>query len=368
MLVAHDVHNKIIDTIKKRGPSLPIQIAKEVALSSLFVSAFLSELVDDKRVKVSSLKVGGSPLYFLDGQEEQLEKFQKFLHPKESEAFLLLRSSKLLKDSNQDPAIRVALRAIKDFSVGFKVGEDIYWRYLLVPQQEITDLINSQIKPQAVLEQKPEIKSEIIPEITSQTTPELKIEVSSSEIIETPKTISIEEVNLKAKPEPEEKLDENPEESLDEKPKPLKKKTTRQKEPLEKPEAFSKPESIQFENPFAVKTLEKPKKEKLKSEFVLDLIKFIEKNSWKILEEKEHKAKEYFGVVQVDTELGPIAFLTLAKDKKSVSDTDLNTLLRQAQSIPLPALFIYTGSLSKKALEYQQKYYSILKVKRAKLS
>jgi len=364
MLVAHDVHNKIIDTLKKRGPSLPIQIAKEVALSSLFVSAFLSELVDDKRVKVSSLKVGGSPLYFLDGQEEQLEKFQKFLHPKESEAFLLLRSSKLLKDSNQDPAIRVALRAIKDFSVGFKVGEDIYWRYLLVPEQEITDLINSQIKPQAVLEQKPEIKlevkSEIIPEITSETTHELKIEASSSEVIETPKTTP--EVK------PEEKLDEKHEESLEEKPKILKKRTTRQKESLEKPEVFSKSETIQFENPFAVKTLEKPKKEKPKSEFVLDIIKFIEKNSWKILEEKEHKAKEYFGVVQVDSELGPIAFLTLAKDKKSVSDTDLNTLLRQAQSIPLPALFIYTGSLSKKALEYQQKYYSILKVKRAKLS
>lgn len=183
----------------------------------------------------------------------------------------MLRSSKLLKDSNQDPAIRVALRAIKDFSVGFKVGEDIYWRYLLVPQQEITDLINSQIKPQAVLEQKQEIKlevkSEIIPEIISQTTPELKIEVSSSEVIETPKAISIEEAK------PEEKLDEKSEESLDEKPKPLKKKTTRQKESLEKPEAFSKPESIQFENPFAVKTLEKPKKEKSKSEFVLDFNK-----------------------------------------------------------------------------------------------
>ena len=42
MLIAHEVHTKIIETIKRRGPSLPIQIAKEVNLSSLFVSAFLS--------------------------------------------------------------------------------------------------------------------------------------------------------------------------------------------------------------------------------------------------------------------------------------------------------------------------------------
>lgn len=77
MLVAHDVHNKIIDTLKKRGPSLPIQIAKEVALSSLFVSAFLSELVDDKRVKVSSLKVGGSPLYFFRWSGRTARKVSK---------------------------------------------------------------------------------------------------------------------------------------------------------------------------------------------------------------------------------------------------------------------------------------------------
>ncbi|MFA5259397.1 MAG: hypothetical protein WC979_04475 [Candidatus Pacearchaeota archaeon] len=345
MLIAHDVHNKIIETLKKRGPSLPIQIAKEVALSSLFVSAFLSELVDDKRVKVSSLKVGGSPLYFLEGQEEQLEKFHKFLHPKESEAFLLLKSNKLLKDSGQDPAIRVALRAIKDFSYGFKIGEDIYWRYLLVPEQEITELISSQVKPNLTLEQKPEITPEITPEIKTEVKPE---------VISIPEALKEVKSSLN-------------EEQPEEKPKLSRKKPIHQKESLEKPGIIAKPEVVSFENPFAVKTIEKPKKEKPKSKFVLDLIKFIEQNNWKLLEEKEHKAKEYSAIVQVDTELGPIAFLTLAKDKKSVSDTDLNTLLRQAQSIPLPALFIYNGNLNKKALEYQQKYYSILKVKLAKL-
>lgn len=346
MLIAHDVHNKIIEAIKRRGPSLPIQIAKEVSLSSLFVSAFLSELVDDKRVKVSSLKVGGSPLYFLEGQEEQLERFHKFLHPKEAEAFLLLKSNKLLKDSSQDPAIRVALRAIKDFSYGFKIGDDIYWRYLLTPEQEISSLINSQIPPtilpQTNLEPKLELKLE----------PKEELKQEETELIEpkTPEKIELEE------------------ELKEEKSKPTKKRTPKPKqEQKQEIKLEIRQDQSQFQNPFA-STLEKPKKEKIKSEFVLDIIKFIEKNNWKILEEKEHKAKEYFSIVQVDTELGPIAFLTLAKDKKSVSDSDLNTLLRQAQSIPLPALFIYTGNLSKKALEYQQKYYSILKTKKAKFT
>lgn len=347
MLIAHDVHNKIIDTLKRRGPSLPVQIAKEVNLSSLFVSAFLSELVDDKRVKVSSLKVGGSPLYFLEGQEEQLEKFYKFLHPKEAEAFLLLKNNKLLKEADQDPAIRVALRAIKDFSYGFKIGEDIYWRYLLIPEQEITDLINSQI-PQTSSEQKFELKSEIIPETLKPAENEVKPELAREISIIPEKESGVENIEI-----------------IEEKHKTARKRTIRAK-PEQK--QVIRREQLQFQNPFASIGLEKSKKEKPKSEFVTSIIKFIERNSWRVLEEKEYRAKEYLSIVEVNTELGPIAFLSLAKDKKSVSDSDLNTLLRQAQSIPLPALFIYTGNLTKKALEYQEKYYSILKTKKAKFS
>ncbi len=134
-------HEKIIEVIKRRGPSLPIQISKEVGLSSLFVSAFLSELAGEKRVKISHLKVGGSPLYFLEGQEEQLEKSYNYLHPREVEAFLLLKEKKILKDTEQKPAIRIALRSIRDFAIGFKKDEEIFWRYALTPESEIISIL-----------------------------------------------------------------------------------------------------------------------------------------------------------------------------------------------------------------------------------
>ena len=137
MINTNEVHGKIIEILDKKGPSLPITIAKQIGMSSLFISAYLSELTDEKRIKVSHLKVGGSPLYFLDNQEEQLEKFYKYLHPREAEAFLLLKKKKILKDSEQEPAIRVALRSIRDFSIGFKQGEEIYWRYFSTPESEI---------------------------------------------------------------------------------------------------------------------------------------------------------------------------------------------------------------------------------------
>ena len=57
-------------------------------------------------------------------------------------------------------------------------------------------------------------------------------------------------------------------------------------------------------------------------------------------------------------------FLTQAKDKKTISETDIKKLLSTAQKIPLSAFLIYTGSLSKKAQEFVLKYASILKTKK----
>ncbi len=57
-----ETHERIIGVLKEKGPSLPVNIAKALSISSLFISAFLSELTNQKRIKVSSLKVGGSPL------------------------------------------------------------------------------------------------------------------------------------------------------------------------------------------------------------------------------------------------------------------------------------------------------------------
>jgi len=66
---SNENHDKIVNVIREDGPRLPVQIARKLSMNSLFVSAFLSELVNSKRIKVSHLKVGGSPLYFMNGQE-----------------------------------------------------------------------------------------------------------------------------------------------------------------------------------------------------------------------------------------------------------------------------------------------------------
>ncbi|MFH1276012.1 MAG: hypothetical protein ABIH82_02785, partial [Candidatus Woesearchaeota archaeon] len=69
------VEDKILDFIKVNGPTLPTKVAKNINQQILFASAHLSDLVSRGKVKISKLKVGGSPLYYLPGQEDQLYPF-----------------------------------------------------------------------------------------------------------------------------------------------------------------------------------------------------------------------------------------------------------------------------------------------------
>lgn len=131
-----EIKEKIVGMLKRRGPSLPVHIAGEIESNMLFASAFLSELVSEKRVKISNMRVGSSPIYYITGQEPLLERFSQHLKSREKDAFILLKERKFLKDSQQEPAIRVALRVIKDFAIPFRDNEEIIWRYSSVPERE----------------------------------------------------------------------------------------------------------------------------------------------------------------------------------------------------------------------------------------
>ena len=132
-----EIKSKMISVFKEKGPCIPVHIAKETGLSILFTSAFLSELLAEKKIKMSNMRVGSSPIYFIPEQEPMLENFSNFLKSKEKEAFILLKEKKFLKDSEQEPAIRVALRALKDFAIPFRKNEEIYWRYFTIPENEL---------------------------------------------------------------------------------------------------------------------------------------------------------------------------------------------------------------------------------------
>ncbi len=155
------IKGNILSILKQRGPSLPVHIARETSLSILFASAFLSELLSERKIKISNMRVGSSPIYYILGQENQLENFSLHLNNKEKEAFTILRNKKILKDIEQEPAIRVALRSIKDFAIPFKEGEEIFWRYFITEQPEPKAKEIAKIETPKKQEPKKEIPKEI---------------------------------------------------------------------------------------------------------------------------------------------------------------------------------------------------------------
>ncbi|MEK6914675.1 MAG: hypothetical protein AABW83_03425 [Nanoarchaeota archaeon] len=326
---AVEIHKKIINLLNEKGPSLPINIAKSVGITSLFVSAFLSELVNQNDIRVSNLKVGGSPLYYIEGQQKKLENYYKYLHPREAEAYMLLKQHKVLKDNDQDPVIRVALRSIKDFSYGFKIGDEIYWKFFSVSEEELNEIFNGKQEDKKLEEENQEKKDKNVEEKN-----EVKIDKKTEENVND----NI-EIEIKTK-------EDNLIKSL------RKKSIVKVKEKIEE----------SFNNPLIIK--DEDKKEKTKSDFVKKVLSFLESKGIKIVEEKDYKNKEYNCIVQIKSELGPVNFFTQAKDKKLISEDDFKKLLSDAQSVPLPAFMIYTGEITNKAKIYLNNYISILKAKK----
>ncbi len=145
-----ETRDKILEIVKAKGPVLPVQVSKEIGSDILMASAHLAELTASNRLKISSIKVGGSPLYYLSGQEAMLQKFTENMNDKEKKAFDLLQQNNVLRDSEQEPVIRVALREIKDFAIPLNVNynnnREIFWKWYLASNEDAEQLIKEKLQ------------------------------------------------------------------------------------------------------------------------------------------------------------------------------------------------------------------------------
>ena len=271
MINVEEKKAKIIEIINSRGPMLPIKVAREIELSTLFTSAIMSEMISEKAIKTSNLKVGGSPLYYLGGQENMLENFINYLGSKEKEIFMLLKKKGVLEDEKLEPAYRVAIRDIKDFAIPLQVSidgkEKIFWRFLSITTEDAIKRIR---------------------EITRTKVPERKQDKVSEEKRE-------EEIKERKEYETEKKITEKPD------------------------------------------------------EFLKKVNSYTEKEKIRVIEEIEKKRKEMLARVVINSSVGEIIMLIVAKDKKMITENDLNLALSRGQSMRLPVLFLSSGKLNKKA-------------------
>ncbi len=288
---------RILEVIRQRGPELPVRVAGTIGQNNIFTAAFMSELVGEQKLKLSNMRVGSSPLYYIEGQEEQLQKYTEYLNHKEKEAFRLLKEKEILQDSEQEPAIRVALRNIKDFAYPVKIidkGEEkIFWKIHTLSNEKTREIIESILAPKQEI--KKEVKEEIKPEKNSEVIQEVISEVRESS-------------------------------KKEEKPK-----------------------------------IKEAKIKEISSGFLDNIKKLLRERNYEISKEILVKKKEISAKVKIKSHLGEQEFYLVAKDKKKITLEDIVSTLQKAQAEKMPALILSPGDIDKKAIDYYREWSNLIK-------
>ncbi|MDP3734759.1 MAG: hypothetical protein Q8R37_06015, partial [Nanoarchaeota archaeon] len=141
-----NTQDQIVEFLKVIGPTLPAKVAKNIKSEIIIASAHLSDLAGQGLVKISSLKVGGSPLYYLPGQEAQIYPFAAGnINPKDLQVLERLKEEKVLQEASLDLLSKVALRSLRDFAVPLHVYIDgkrqLFWKWHLLPLEETNTAI-----------------------------------------------------------------------------------------------------------------------------------------------------------------------------------------------------------------------------------
>ncbi len=366
---ASKIRERILSILRMKGPTLPVYISQEVGISMLFASAFLAELLSEKLIRISNMRVGNSPIYYLAGQEPQLEKFSTYLKSKEKEAFLMLQEKKFLKDSELSPAIRVALRQIKDFAFPFKRGDEVFWRYLTSRESEFKYGIKSieehryvEPKPRAFDKKEREIGEKIIKDIKIE-----DIEKVRKEEVEETKPLEIEEEAEEEIVEEVEKVEEEiiEEESEDEKEKEIKEvKEVKEPKELKESKGSKKPKKEKSSKPKAktkpTKVSKNKTSQKQDDKFFNKIKEFLSKETIEILSIESFDKNEIHLKIRADGE----EKLLVAYNKKKILETDIIHANKKASQLSLKYVLLSMGEPSKKVLNLVEAIQNLDKIEK----
>lgn len=324
-----DNQEKILGFLRANGPALPSKLAKYMGMDILLASAMLSDLSSQGKVKISFLKIGGSPLYYLPGQEEQLYHFAAGnLNPKDLVILNTLKEQKVIRESDSDLLTKVSLRSLKDFAVPLKVtaqGQtELFWKWRLLPEREAKDILARMISPATEAVSAPEVVAPV---------PASLVEKIPETPVNLPEARTVAPITEPAIPAPE-KLSE-----------------IQQRLPHHLLDPVSPAEPIVKKKALFQKLREKVRRHSEDS-FFPDIEDFCRKLKVTI-EQKEtiRKNAEIDFIAVVPSVVGNMKYFCKAKNKTKCDEKDLSSAYMQAQMKKLPLLFLYSEELSKKAQE-----------------
>jgi hypothetical protein len=306
---------QVFGAVRERGPVVPMDVRRIIGMGdTIMIGAMLSTLIARGLVKVTHMKRGGSPFYYVEGQEAKLEELSRFLNDKDRKTFDLLRQRKVMRDRAEEPLVRVSLRNIPDFARKFEAdvsGEkEVFWRWYMTPENEAVGIFSGRTKVEKKEDVSPAKKEEI-----------------------------------KSEAEPVKEVKEK---------KPVKKREKKIFLEPKKEEAQAQlSETLPAQQPVAAQAVPgdvSPALANFNDVFISKVGEFFAASKITVKEAAMVKrGAEYDIVVELPTPVGGVEYFCKVKGKKKCSEADLSSAFVQGQGKRLPVLFLTTGEAVKKA-------------------
>jgi Mn-dependent DtxR family transcriptional regulator len=327
------------DKIKLLTGQHPVQpqfVARELSTNSMLASAMLSEMSEKGLLKVSSLKVGSSPLYYDPAHPEHLLDYVQSLNEKDRRTVALLQDKGVLRDNALDALTRVSLRNIKDFAKQLDVSIDgnreVFWKFYLLTDEQAAERIKAMLEPPKEAQKQetpPADAKQAKPRKPRQRKPKVSLEqqpLAAAQITQQGSAVSA-------------------------------------ASPLASPAAMSPalpvapvtdavPVTAAAQSPVATPARSETAAATTDDAFLSQLLTFFAGNNITVLEQVVLKKKaEYDFVLQLTSPVGRLHYYAKAKNKAKVGEADLSHAYVQGQIRKLPVLFLAPGVLTKPAQE-----------------
>lgn len=310
---------QVLQMVKMKGFVVPSDLVRQFHSDTFIMGAVLSDLVHDKKLGVSTVKIGGSPVYYPPESKEKLLDLVKYLNEKDKATFALLQKQKVLSDTEQTPLVRVSLRALKDYAKPIEVTANsqtkLFWKWYLATDEEVHETIKALLLQQSPaipsLPQQPVMEKPAVPAPLQETTPKKK----------TPKI----------KPERQVRL-AKPVETLV----PI---------ALAAPVAAVAPLPQEPLDPFA-----------------LTIQQFLQQKGISLINYHLLKKGEGEGLIDIPTPVGSVRYFFRAKQKKKCTEGDVATTYLAAQMKKYPALLLTSGEIPKKVTQRLMEDYPNMKI------
>lgn len=346
------MQDDILKVMETKGPIMPSDINSEFKTNTTIIGAMLSELAAQKKIIISTAKIGGSPLYYLPQHRDRLDRLYQYLNQKDKRTYDLLKQSIVLYNEDQDPLTKTSLDILKDFAVPLNVvfngKEMLFWKWYLCDDntaklkiKEILDSLFPVAKEEKV-EPKKEIKKEIKQEAPAQN-------LNAS-------TEALKQTEVKQEPIASPKVKKTPTANT-----PKTEKATTVESFEERLEKLEKKQEV-------AKSLT-PKTEtasNINDVFLDELKVFFTKIQIKIVDATCIKKKSDFDLIVIlPSAIGELKYYCKAQSKLKISEGDLASAYLEGQMKNLPVIYASKGDLPKKIeplLESKFKGLKILKI------